>query len=99
MVAWRKRLCRLRTVKTALNLLFVMRKYTKILHWFTEIEWLPSVGFLALSSLFSPLVSCFSADCEVDMSEFQKGKFSANYNRKLAGWWPGEKNLHRNASS
>ena len=47
----------LRTVKTALNLLFVTRKYAKILHWFTEIEWLPSVGFLALSSLFSPLVS------------------------------------------
>ena len=62
-------------VKAALNLLFVMRKYARILQWFTEIEWLLSVGFLTL--LFSPLVSsvplCFSADCEVGMSEFQNG--------------------------
>ena len=41
----------LRMVKTALNLLFVTR-YARVLHYFTEIEWLSSVDFLALSSLF-----------------------------------------------
>ena len=33
-------------IKAALNLLFVTWKYTRILQQFTEIEWLPSVGFL-----------------------------------------------------
>ena len=31
--------------------LFITQKYANILHQFTEIEWLLSVGFLALSSL------------------------------------------------
>ena len=38
----------LRTIKVALTLLFIMRKYMRILQYFTETEWLPSVGFLTL---------------------------------------------------
>ena len=42
----------LRTIKVALTLLLVTRKYARILQQFTETEWLPSVDFLTLSSLF-----------------------------------------------
>ena len=48
-----KEACTLRTVKAGLTLLFIMRKYVRIV---TETEWLSSVDFLALSSLFTPLV-------------------------------------------
>ena len=49
----------LRTLKAALNLLCVIRKYARILQQFMEIEWLPSLGFLILSLLFWQLVSSF----------------------------------------
>ena len=43
----------LRTIRPAFNLLFVMGKYTGILQYFKEIEWLLRVGFLTLSLLFT----------------------------------------------
>ena len=36
----------LRTVKAAFKV--IMRKYAKILQWFTEIEWLPSLFVIAI---------------------------------------------------
>ena len=46
----------LRKLKVALILLFATQKYAKILQQFMEIEWLPSVGFLALSLLLWLLI-------------------------------------------
>ena len=38
-----------------------------------EIEWQPKCRLLSFALLFWPYTFCFSAHCEVGMSEFQKG--------------------------
>ena len=59
-------------VKVALKFIICNAEVREDIVIVTEIEWLPSVGFLILSSLFWLLVYlfCFSADFEVGMSEF-----------------------------
>ena len=59
-------------VKVALKFIICNAEVREDIAIVTEIEWLPSVGFLILSSLFWLLVYlfCFSGDFEVGMSEF-----------------------------